>query len=174
MVCVVSCSRLRFLPPIDDNSFHLVRSQAVAVLDSFPVGMHLPVLEAMAAGVPVVRRMPTDVLTKSKSDLCVVVSVCLQVSAPLLQECTNSYAQGIAKSLNLDLVNEEVSSFSWPSSPEEYAVLAMRLAREPYLRQQFNPRLSTQAKGAQAPKNSDHASQIFGLIEQSFRDDLME
>jgi predicted O-linked N-acetylglucosamine transferase (SPINDLY family) len=47
-------SRLRFLPPIDDNSFHVLRSHSIAVLDSYPVGMHLPILEAMAAGVPVV------------------------------------------------------------------------------------------------------------------------
>lgn len=51
------CSRLRFLPPIDDQSFHVLRSYAVAVLDSFPVGMHLPVLEAMSAGIPVVREI---------------------------------------------------------------------------------------------------------------------
>lgn len=49
-----SSSRLRFLPPIDDNSFHVLRAHSIAVLDSFPVGMHLPILEAMAAGVPVV------------------------------------------------------------------------------------------------------------------------
>lgn len=105
-------------------------------------------------------------------DSIICVAFLAQVSAPLLQECTNSYAKGIAKSLNLDIVNEHKSAFSWPTSAEEYAVMAMRLAREPLLRQQFNPRLTAQAK-ATMPKNSDHASQIFSLIDQSFRDDLM-
>lgn len=53
-------SRLRFLPPIDDNSFHVLRSHSIAVLDSYPVGMHLPILEAMAAGVPVVFPPPSS------------------------------------------------------------------------------------------------------------------
>jgi len=130
-------NRLRFLPPIDDHTFHILRSYAVAVLDSFPVGMHLPVLESMAAGVPV-------------------------VSAPHLQECTNSYAVGVAQSLKLELVNQ--NSFSWPTTAEEYAVFAMRLAREPHLRKLFDPRHAKTSR--QLQKDADHASQLLSFALQ--------
>jgi hypothetical protein len=48
------CSRLRFLPPLDDDTFFSLRSFAVAILDPFPVGVHIPVLDALVAGIPVV------------------------------------------------------------------------------------------------------------------------
>ena len=120
--------RLRFLPPIDDKTFYVLRSNVVAVFDSFPVGMHVPVLEAMAAGVPV-------------------------VSAPKLQECTNSHAFSIAKSFSLGISEEEAGEF-WPKTPEEYAVLAMRLARDRRLRQLFIPRSSLM---------SDHGAQVLAF-----------
>lgn len=120
--------RLRFLPPIDDKTFYLLRSHVVAVLDSFPVGMHVPVLEAMAAGIPV-------------------------VSAPKLQECTNSHAFGIAKSFALG-ITEDVAQEFWPRTAEEYAVLAMRLAREHRLRQLFIPKRS---------QMSDHGAQVLSF-----------
>jgi hypothetical protein len=128
------CSRLRFLPPVDDNSFHVLRAHSIAVLDSFPVGMHLPILEAMAAGVPV-------------------------VSAPSLQECTNSHAIGIAESLQLKILS--LPSFSWPTTPEEYAVFAMRLAREPQLRLYFDPRHGKASDSL--IKHSDLGSQILSF-----------
>lgn len=120
--------RLRFLPPIDDKTFYLLRSHVVAVLDSFPVGMHVPILEAMAAGVPV-------------------------VSAPKLQECTNSHAFGIAESFALGIAHDEAKEF-WPRTSEEYAVLAMRLAREHRLRQLFIPKSSLM---------SDHGTQVLAF-----------
>jgi hypothetical protein len=133
-------SRLRFLPPIDDNSFHVLRAHSIAVLDSFPVGMHLPILEAMAAGVPV-------------------------VSAPTLQECTNSHAIGIAESLQLKILS--FPSFSWPTTPEEYAVFAMRLAREPQLRLYFDPRHGKALDSL--TKHSDLGSQIFSFASKLTR-----
>jgi hypothetical protein len=135
---VTLSSRLRFLPPIDDNSFHLLRSYVVAVLDPFPVGMHLPVLEALAAGVPV-------------------------VSAPKLQECTNSHAVGISELLQLQLVNE--TSFLWPTTSEEYAVFAMRLARDPHLRLLFDPR-QTHGFGGRITafnRHSNHGQELFSF-----------
>ena len=123
-----SLKRLRFLPPIDDKTYYLLRSHVVAVLDSFPVGMHIPVLEAMAAGIPV-------------------------VSAPKLQECTNSHAFGIAKSFALGIAEDEAKEF-WPRTAEEYAVIAMRLAREHRLRQLFIPKSS---------QMSDHGAQVLSF-----------
>ena len=48
----------------------------IAVLDPFPVGTHVAILQAMKEGVPV-------------------------VSAPMLQECSHSHAVGIARALRL-------------------------------------------------------------------------
>lgn len=93
--------------------------------------MNLPILEALAAGVPI-------------------------VSAPKLQECTNSHAIGIVESLQLPLVTSP--SFSWPTTPEDYAVFAMKLAREPYLRTLFNPRHGKNMNSL--VKHSDHGLQL--------------
>lgn len=46
--------RVRVLPPVEQRVFNVLQAKSVAVLDPFPVGMHLQVLEAMMAGVPVV------------------------------------------------------------------------------------------------------------------------
>ena len=42
------------MPPLDDRMFQALRSAAIAILDPFPVGMHIPILEAMQDGIPVV------------------------------------------------------------------------------------------------------------------------
>jgi glycosyltransferase involved in cell wall biosynthesis len=90
--------------------------------------MHIPILEAMAAGVPV-------------------------VSAPALQECTNSHALGIAKAFNLGIAEVEAKEF-WPKNSEEFAVIAMRLAREQKLRQLYVPKTSHM---------SDHGAQVLSF-----------
>ena len=54
------------------------------------------------------------------------------VSAPQLQECTHSHMPGIARALGL-------SFWDYPTTPEEYAVLAMRLQREQSLQMTFVP-----------------------------------
>jgi hypothetical protein len=69
-------SRVRILPPLEERVYHSLRRHVVAVLDPFPVGTHVAILQAMKEGVPV-------------------------VSAPILQECTHSHAVGIAKALRL-------------------------------------------------------------------------
>jgi len=121
----------------------------VAVLDPFPVGMHVPILQAMLDQVPV-------------------------ITAYALQECTNSHAYNIAQHLNNmhpsssdssmdkayssntrvnagssdrkgrsgkgqrndygDDVNDDEKQSLYPNTPEEYAVLAIRLQTEPRLR----------------------------------------
>ena len=45
---------MRFLPPLDDRMFQALKSAAIAILDPYPVGMHIPVLEAIQEGIPVV------------------------------------------------------------------------------------------------------------------------
>ena len=42
------------LPPLDERMYRGLLRQAVAVLDPFPVGAHVQVLEALLDGVPVV------------------------------------------------------------------------------------------------------------------------
>jgi hypothetical protein len=54
------------------------------------------------------------------------------VSAPALQECTHSHMPGISRALKL-------SFWDYPTTPEEYAVLAMRLQREQSLQMTFVP-----------------------------------
>lgn len=57
------------------------------------------------------------------------------MSAPSLQECTNSHAYGIAQSFGVgpQMRNE------WPESAEDYAVFAIRLQYEASLRNSFRP-----------------------------------
>lgn len=47
-------SRIRFMPPLDERMYQALKSAAIAILDPFPVGMHIPVLEAIEEGIPVV------------------------------------------------------------------------------------------------------------------------
>ena len=54
-------SRVRFLPPIEERAFAGLRGSVVAVLDPFPVGLHLPLLEALLDGVPVVSTVYVDI-----------------------------------------------------------------------------------------------------------------
>jgi len=102
-----AANRVRVLPPLDEKIYHALRRQVVAVLDPFPVGMHVQILEALKEGIPV-------------------------ISAPALQECTHSHMPGIARALQL-------SFWDWPTTAEEYAVLAMRLQREQSLQMSFVP-----------------------------------
>lgn len=79
--------RLRVLPPLDEALYRALLRHSIAVLDPFPVGVHTAVLEAMLDGVPV-------------------------ISAPSLQECTNSHAYSLAKYMHI-MPSQSVSS---PSS----------------------------------------------------------
>ena len=47
-------SRVRVLPPLDERVYRGLLRVAAVALDPFPVGMHLPILEAFAVGTPVV------------------------------------------------------------------------------------------------------------------------
>ena len=59
------------------------------------------------------------------------------VSAPKLQECTNSHAFGIMKTIGV--VGPGLNREDWPVSAEEYAVLAMRLQVDKQYRALFMP-----------------------------------
>lgn len=106
-----SAKRVYILPPLDERIYNSLLQNIVAVLDPYPVGMHTPIIDAMMAGVPV-------------------------VSAPVLQECTNSHSFGIAKALG---VIGPGGRPEWPSNAEEYAVLALRLQGDRALRRAFTP-----------------------------------
>jgi hypothetical protein len=105
-----SVNRIRILPPLDEKLFNALQLASIAVLDPFPVGMNIQIFEALMDGVPV-------------------------VSAPSLQECTNSHAVSLMKSLGIPFVN----NYEWPTTAEEYAVLAIRLHSDEVLRSQFSP-----------------------------------
>lgn len=110
--------RVRVLPPLDEQVFRTVLQQAVAVLDPYPVGLHVSIYEAMMDGIPV-------------------------ISAPNLQECTNSHTYSMARYLNImqpssprNIHSLQESEF-FPTSAEEYGVLAVRVAKESSVRKQF-------------------------------------
>ena len=62
------------------------------------------------------------------------------VSAPKLQECTNSHTFGIAQTIGIK--GPGFNREDWPSTPEEYAVFAIRLQGDRMLRQAFLPPLT--------------------------------
>ena len=86
--------RVRVLPPLEPGVLRALRRLAVAVLDPFPVGLHLPVLAALQDRVPV-------------------------VTAPALQECTNSHAFNLAHHMRAAaaLATATASTVSTASSP---------------------------------------------------------
>ena len=49
-------SRFRVLPPLEESLLRGLMRLSIAVLDSYPVGMHIQILEAMLDGIPVVRK----------------------------------------------------------------------------------------------------------------------
>lgn len=132
--------RVRVLPPVDEAVLRGLQQLAVAVLDPFPVGLHLPVLQAMLDQVPV-------------------------LTSYALQECTNSHAFNLARYLNISSTHAKTSTGSgnhhsgantdnyathvypsgrisdlhaiYPTTPEEYGVWAVRLQREPEFRAAF-------------------------------------
>jgi hypothetical protein len=69
--------RVRVLPPLEEPLLRALHRSAVAVLDSYPVGMHTQLLDAMMDQVPV-------------------------ISAFSLQECTNSHAFSFARFFNIN------------------------------------------------------------------------
>jgi hypothetical protein len=144
-VGAVNIERVRVLPPVDEAILRGLQQAAVAVLDPFPVGSHLPVLQAMLDQVPV-------------------------LTAYALQECTNGHAHNFARFLNIsfasssavdppqtDVTSRSSGSVSsntdnfelgstgaasdlhalTPTTAEEYGVWAVRLQREPRFRESF-------------------------------------
>ena len=53
-LCLSHDSRVRVLPPLDERLYRALQRAAVAVLDPFPVGTHVQIMEAMVDGIPVV------------------------------------------------------------------------------------------------------------------------
>lgn len=68
------------------------------------------------------------------------------VSAPKLQECTNSHAYGIANAIGIQ--GPGLSRDDWPSTAEDYAVLALRLTGDHVLRQSFLPPMTNELNKA--------------------------
>ena len=49
-------SRIRILPPLEDRLYRALLLESVAVLDPFPVGMHVQILDALLDEIPIVRK----------------------------------------------------------------------------------------------------------------------
>ena len=47
-------SRIRVLPPLDPRIYNLLLKISVAILDPFPVGMHVQLLDALEHNIPIV------------------------------------------------------------------------------------------------------------------------
>jgi hypothetical protein len=80
------------------------------------------------------------------------------VSAPSLQECTNSHVVSLMKSLGIPFVNNE----EWPTTSEEYAVLAIRLHSDENLRSQYVP--------VQKLPHSFHGDELLSFLDISNKD----
>lgn len=118
--------RIRILPPLDEGLFRALQLQCTAILDPFPVGLHIPIYEAILDNVPV-------------------------ITAPKLQECTSNYAVGMIHHMNRlmqwnETWNVEEYDELLPQSAEEYGVLAVRLSKEPSLRVKFTRQMMTTAR----------------------------
>ncbi len=107
-----SVERVRFLPPMEENIFRALQIRADVVLDSFPVGLQMPILDAFRDHVAV-------------------------LSAPMLQECVSSYGRSIGSALNVTAYQDSVCDITLPTSAEEFGVLAVRIVRDVKLRKLF-------------------------------------
>lgn len=134
------------LPPLEPLLYVSLLRIAVAVLDPFPVGLHVPILDALQESVPVV----SECLSPTKPWF---LMQCLQVTAPALQECGSQFAYGLLRSLGLGAVTAE----DIPVTPEEYAVFALRLQQDTGLRYRYH-------WGHEVESDSTHGSQLATLI----------
>lgn len=130
--------RVRFLPPLEEPLFRALQIRSNVVLDSFPVGLQLPILDAFWDNTPV-------------------------LSAPFLHECVNSYAASIGHALQVSAYSEKLSGITLPKSAEEFGVLAVRIARDQILKRLFS--LPQQASRYQtASSRSSHITQIMEFL----------
>jgi len=88
--------------------YNLLLQLSVAVLDPFPVGMHLPILDAIELNIPI-------------------------VSAPMLQEWTNRHVFGLLQAVGVG--PSRITDF--PATVEEYAVYALSLQQDEDQRKSF-------------------------------------
>lgn len=158
--------RVRVLPPLDPRLLQALVKSSVAVLDPFPVGSAIPIMLALRDGVPV-------------------------VSAPGLQECTNSYTESIAWSMGLPIAklassthseeqdghvsdeSEEGVVFRWPSSAEEYSVLALRLQENRALREAFTMQNRQKLAGSRR-ELEEEAPEHFTLLSTTTEEEVAE
>ena len=81
-----------------------------------------------------------------------------QISAPALQECTNSHTFGIANAFSVGPSRRS----DWPESPEDYAVLAIRLQHEQSLRESYRPQI--QSAKIFANRQSSYSKQLINYL----------
>jgi hypothetical protein len=133
--------RVRFLPPLDEPLFRSLQVRADVVLDSFPVGLQLPILDAFWDNAAI-------------------------LSAPVLQECVHSFASSIGHSLKVSAYSgtSAASGIALPTSAEELGVMAVRIVRDENLRKLFSiPRISEY----RANSRSSHFSQIYEFLKRT-------
>lgn len=138
--------RVRVLPPIDEALLRGLQQLAVAVLDPFPVGMHLPVLQAMLDQVPVLSSFALQECTNSHAfNIARYLNISSAVSAQQSQHLSASTSGPVASSNSDNFETSAHLSGSadqgayslFPTTPEEYGVWAVRMQREPAFRSAF-------------------------------------
>jgi hypothetical protein len=174
---IFSYRRIRVLPPLDERMYRALIRASIAVFDPFPVGAHIPILESFLQGVPVVRGFSTSHSNYSSFKLLIA----FQVSAPNLQECTNSHADSLAKSLRIGPYHKDNESppefnskfydktISWANTVEEYVVLAVRFQTDKQLRSFFTCDNSCDDRSR---KSLSHGEQIMDFMKKLFQYDI--
>ena len=93
------------MPPLDVTLYRALLSISIAVLDPFPVGLHIQLIDAIDSNIPI-------------------------VTAPMLQECTARHGLGLLRAANRGHGSIE----EYPQSVEDYAVYALSLQQNVALR----------------------------------------
>lgn len=135
-VGVQNIDRVRVLPPVDEAVLRGLQQLAVAVLDPFPVGLHLSVLQAMLDQVPVLTSYALQECTNSHAfNLARYLNIS-STQTPLLASQSSGHHHGGVNSDNYETDMHIGDKFQavYPTTPEEYGVWAVRLQREPEFR----------------------------------------
>jgi hypothetical protein len=131
-------SRIRILPPLDIRLYEVLLSLAVAVFDPFPVGMHLPLIDALELNIPI-------------------------VTAPSLQECTSQHGVGLLNSYAIG----HLDAFNYPLTIEDYAVYALSLqqdAQKRLLYRRVEPKISSNAANKMFKSHGDQLLDFFNQV----------
>lgn len=117
-------------------------SISIAVLDPFPVGMHIQLLDAIDSNLPI-------------------------VTAPMLQECTARHGYGLLKAYGRGHVTME----EYPGSIEEYAVYALSLQqnlalKSLYIKEESKPLTDPHSPEIRQKKEKERIERLNNILNQ--------